>query len=58
MYLDKAGIAKHYAVCPRTITDWMSRGRIPYLKLSYKMLRFDPAECDAALEKFKIHPPN
>ena len=58
MYTDKAGIAKYYMVCERTITDWMSRGILPYLKPSYKMLRFETTECDEALKRFKNNPPN
>jgi len=50
-------LAKYYGVCPRTISDWMARRRIPYLKLSHKVLRFNPDECEAAFQKFKRNLP-
>ena len=52
--LTKPEIARRYGVVSRTIDNWMSLGRVPYLAIGKKCVRFNPADCDRALEKFKI----
>jgi hypothetical protein len=52
--LTKPELAPRYHVVPRTIDHWMKAGIIPYLKIGRKLVRFDPIECDRALEKFKV----
>jgi len=49
--LNKHELARRYGVSVRSITNWMSNGLIPYLKISERMIRFDPFECDSALAR-------
>jgi excisionase family DNA binding protein len=51
--LNKRGIARRYGVSTRTIQQWMGNGTITFYKLGY-LVRFDPAECDSALARFKV----
>ena len=51
--LNKREIACRYGVSERTIQEWMGNGTIPFYKLGY-LVRFDPAECDSALGRFKV----
>ena len=51
--LTKKAIAERYAVSIRTITTWMQRKIIPFMKPSEKMVRFDPVQCDIALKAFE-----
>jgi hypothetical protein len=50
-WMTKAQIAKHLNCCLRTVTNLMKACVLPYVKVG--LVRFDPAECDAAMEKFK-----
>ena len=49
----KREIVRRYSVSERTIQEWMGKGMIPFYKPGY-MVRFDPAECDSALNRFKV----
>jgi hypothetical protein len=49
----KPTLAKRYAVCVRTVENWMSERRIPVIRLG-RAVRFDPIRCDAALARFEI----
>lgn len=51
--VSKSEIARRYGVSERTVQEWMAKGIIPYYKPGY-MVRFDPAECDSALNHFKV----
>jgi excisionase family DNA binding protein len=51
--VNKLKIAHRYDVSPRTVQDWMGEGKLPYHKIGY-LVRFDPEECDRALERYKI----
>lgn len=46
-------IAAHYNVSPRTISNYMKRRILPYVKID-GVVRFDLEECDRAMEKFMI----
>jgi excisionase family DNA binding protein len=48
----KRKIAHRYDVSERTIQEWMDKGKLPFRKIGY-MVRFDPEECDRALDRFK-----
>ena len=50
----KPQIAKRYQTTPRTIDNWMKQGWFPFIKIGRKFVRFDPDECDLAIERFKI----
>jgi len=45
-------IAARYSVSPRTIELWVSKRRIPCIKVG-RGLRFSIEECDRAVERFK-----
>ncbi len=47
--LNAADLAQRLGLKPDTVRDWYRRGRIPGLKLSPKVLRFDLAAVLAAL---------
>jgi hypothetical protein len=49
-YVTAKILAARYGVSTATITTWRRRQRIPYLKMGYRTVRFDPLACDAALE--------
>ena len=49
----KKQLANHFQCCPRTINNLMSRRILPFRKVG-KFLRFDTAECDAAMDAFKV----
>lgn len=52
-WLDKAGIAAHIGVSPRTVTNLMRRRVLCYVKVG-RLVRFDPEACDKALKAFEI----
>lgn len=51
----KRQIARRYDVSERTIQEWAKQGKLPFHKIGY-MVRFDPIECDRALERFVQRP--
>jgi predicted DNA-binding transcriptional regulator AlpA len=51
----KPELAARYGVVVRTIDNWIALRQVPFLKIGKKMVRFDVAECDAALQRFKIN---
>ncbi len=50
---DKSGVAARYLVSERTIDNWIRRRRIPFIKCG-RVVRFNLAQCDAALERFTV----
>lgn len=48
----KTEIAAHFKCNVRTITNYMQRGMLPYVKVG-RWLRFDRRECDAAIKKLE-----
>ena len=48
-------LAQRLGVSPRGIDCLMKQRKIPYTKLSRKMLRFDWQKVAAALEKFTVN---
>lgn len=49
----KKKLAKHYGVCPRTISNWTALGYLVFFKIG-RVLRFDIAACDASLKEFGL----
>ena len=49
----KQALATRYGVCVRTISYWMRRRIVPFIKLSPKVVRFDVVKCDVAIEVFE-----
>ena len=53
-YLRKADAARYLNVSIRTLTDWMQRGVVAYMKLSWKVCLFRQADLDAAMNRYRI----
>lgn len=49
--VDSVGMARILGLNPRTIGNWAKEGKIPFIRMGYKTLRFDPEKVIAALEK-------
>ena len=47
-------LAKQLSLSPGTVRRWAQAGIIPRLRLSGKVIRFDPAEVEAALRRNAI----
>jgi hypothetical protein len=47
-------LALRYQISVRTIDRWIAKRMIPVMRLSPRCLRFDIAQCDAALRRFTI----
>ena len=46
-------LADHMGVSTRTIGNWKATGVIPFIRIG-RVVRFDLAEVEAGLDKFKI----
>ena len=53
-YLDRAGIAGALGLNARTVDRLRKRGILPYIKLSKKLVLFDPSAVKAALDKYAV----
>ncbi len=49
----KAGLARHFSMSLRTVTNLMRRRVVPYVKVG-RLVRFDLPACEKALKKFEI----
>ena len=47
-------LAKELKVSPRTISNWIKDRRIPFMRLSPRMLRFHLPRVQRALERFEV----
>jgi excisionase family DNA binding protein len=57
--LTKAQLARRWNVSTRTIDNFMRERRVPFLKLSPKLVRFPRREADEYLTRhFRINPRN
>ena len=51
-------LCQRLSIKPGTAYSWVHQGRVPYIRFSKKMVRFDPAEIEVWLaEKEKKHLP-
>jgi len=55
-YCNKHELARLLGVSHHTITFWRRRQIIPFIKTGYRSVRYDVAECEAALARLKIVP--
>lgn len=55
-WVSKKALAEHCNVTVGCIDKWMKQRRIPYLKLSNRLVRFNLEDCDAALRKYEVRP--
>jgi len=46
--------AGRYGVSIRTISRWLSEGRLPKIALSKRLVRLDRQQCDEAIRRFTI----
>jgi hypothetical protein len=53
----KRDICARYNVSSRTVENWMASGVLPYVKISYGIVRFDPEACDEAISRFHRNRP-
>jgi excisionase family DNA binding protein len=52
--LSKQELALALGVSPRTIDNWMAQRRIPFIRLSARLIRFDLERVKAALARYEI----
>ena len=52
-YLRKADAARYLSISIRTLTDWMQKRIVPFIKLSHRVCLFRPADLDAAMNRFR-----
>ena len=50
-YLRKTEAAKYLNVSVRTLTDWMQRGLVAFIKISHKVCLFRLSDLDAAMDR-------
>ena len=53
-YETKKQLAARLGLSCRTLNNWMAEGRIPYCKITERVIRFVPQEVDQALAKFTV----
>ena len=49
-----AGIAERYSISSRQVQKMVQAGIFPTVKIGARCLRFPVADCDAALDRFKV----
>jgi hypothetical protein len=52
LWRNKRQMAAHYGCDIRTITNFMRRRILPFVKIG-RFVRFDIGECDQAMERYK-----
>jgi excisionase family DNA binding protein len=52
--LTKQELALAVGVSPRTIDNWMAQRRIPFIRISARLIRFDLERVKAALARYEI----
>jgi len=52
-YLRKADAARYLSISIRTLTEWMQKRIVPYIKLSHRVCLFRQADLDAAMNRFR-----
>jgi excisionase family DNA binding protein len=53
-FLSKQELALAIGVSPRTIDNWMAQKRIPFLRLSARLIKFNLERVKAALARYEI----
>ena len=53
-FLSKQEVALAVGVSPRTIDNWIAHKRIPFLRLSPRLIKFDLERVKAALERYEV----
>jgi excisionase family DNA binding protein len=53
-FLSKQELALALGVSPRTIDNWMKQRRIPFIRISARLIRFDLNRVKEALQRYEI----
>ena len=53
-FLSKQELALAIGVSPRTIDSWMSQRRIPFLRLSARLIKFNLERVKTALARYEV----
>jgi excisionase family DNA binding protein len=53
-FLSKQELAIAVGVSPRTIDNWMAQKRIPFLRLSARLIKFNLERVKAALARYEV----
>jgi hypothetical protein len=53
-FLSKQELALAVGVSPRTLDSWMSQRRIPFLRLSPRLIKFNLERVKAALMRYEV----
>jgi excisionase family DNA binding protein len=53
-FLSKQELALAVGVSPRTIDNWMAQKRIPFLRLSARLIKFNLERVKAALARYEV----
>jgi hypothetical protein len=51
---DKRAVARRYGICIRTVDRWMAEGKIPYLKLAPRVIRFRWEAVERAINRMTV----
>ena len=52
-WCSKQEIALHFGIGLRTVTDWMKRRILPFVKVGH-VVRFHVPDCEVAVRKYQI----
>jgi excisionase family DNA binding protein len=50
----KADAARYLGISIRTLTEWMQRHIVPYIKISHRVCLFSRNDLDAAMGRFRL----
>jgi excisionase family DNA binding protein len=53
-FLSKQELALSIGVSPRTIDSWMAQKRIPFIRLSARLIKFNLERVKAALARYEV----
>jgi excisionase family DNA binding protein len=53
-FLSKRELALVIGVSPRTVDNWMAQKRIPFLRLSTRLIKFNLERVKAALARYEV----
>jgi predicted site-specific integrase-resolvase len=51
--VNTATLAAHFGVTPRCIQNWRDAGKIPFVRITARCLRYNLSEVEAALSRKK-----
>ena len=53
-YLRKADAARYLGIAERTLSEWMRRRLVPYVKVSHRVCLFKQVALDAAMDRLTV----